>query len=238
MDAVTENSIRQEQAESFGRLMAGFSHDMKNHLGIIRESNGLMSDLVEMGGLAENEMSVERFKKAISSIERRIIVAADMLHHLSSFAHRSDTPCSSFQVNDLITEEHTFLERLARLQQINVTLELGEELSSLYNDPALLQHVFYRMYMLCLEQLSPGQNLMIVTRQKEKIVEIIFRLPDSLHPTPKVVSNNTIQEAINKLQGTLQIGVDSKGQADISLTIPSLPIPSLPIPSLPIPSLL
>lgn len=223
MNDAAEDSLRQEQAESFGRLMAGFSHDMKNHLGIIRESNGLMGDLVEMGGLAENEMLAERFKKSISSIEKRIVIAAEMLHHLSSFAHRSDTPCSSFQVNDLITEEHTFLQRFSKLQQINVTLELGEGLSAIYNDPSLLQHIFYRMYLLCLEQISPSQNLLIVTRQMEKNVEIIFRLPDSLQPTPEVFSSNIIQAAINKLQGSLQVGGDSKAQADISLTIPSLP---------------
>jgi len=175
-----------------------------------------------MGGLAENEMLAERFIKSISSIEKRIVIAAEMLHHLSSFAHRSDTPCSSFQVNDLIIEEHTFLQRFSKLQQINVTLELGQGLSAIYNDPSLLQHIFYRMYILCLEQLSPSQNLLIVTRQKEKIVEIIFRLPDSLQPTPEVFCNNTLQAAINKLQGGLQTGVDSKAQADISLTIPSL----------------
>ena len=223
MNDAAEDSLRQEQAESFGRLMAGFSHDMKNHLGIIRESNGLMGDLVEMGGLAENEMLAERFKKSISSIEKRIVIAAEMLHHLSSFAHRSDTPCSSFQVNDLITEEYTFLQRFSKLQQINVTLELGEGLSAIYNDPSLLQHIFYRMYLLCLEQISPSQNLLIVTRQMEKNVEIIFRLPDSLQPTPEVFSSNIIQAAINKLQGSLQVGADSKAQADISLTIPSLP---------------
>lgn len=74
MDAMTENSIRQEQVESFGRLMAGFSHDMKNHLGIIRESNGLMGDIIEMGGLGNDETSVERFKKSISAIERRVVI--------------------------------------------------------------------------------------------------------------------------------------------------------------------
>ena len=222
MDADTENSIRQEQVESFGRLMAGFSHDMKNHLGIIRESNGLMGDLLEMSGFDENELSVERLKKAISSIEARIIIAADMLHHLSRFAHRPDTPYSSFQVNDLITEEHTFLERFSRLQQINVTLELGEELCSIYNDPALLQHVFYRMYILCLEQLSSGQNLVITTRQNEKTIEIIFRLIGNIHLTPKELSEKHIQAAIKKLEGSLEIGGDDKKQADITLTVPSL----------------
>lgn len=222
MDADTENSIRQEQVESFGRLMAGFSHDMKNHLGIIRESNGLMGDLLEMSGFDENELSVERLKKAISSIEARVIIAADMLHHLSRFAHRPDTPYSSFQVNDLITEEHTFLERFSRLQQINVTLELGEELCSIYNDPALLQHVFYRMYILCLEQLNSGQNLVITTRQNEKTIEIIFRLIGNIHLTPKELSEKHIQAAIKKLEGSLEIGGDDKKQADITLTVPSL----------------
>ena len=74
MDATTENSIRQEQLESFGRVMAGFSHDMKNHLGIIRESNGLMDDIIAMGGCGEDETSVERLRKSISAIERRVVL--------------------------------------------------------------------------------------------------------------------------------------------------------------------
>lgn len=222
MDAVTENSIRQEQVESFGRLMAGFSHDMKNHLGIIRESNGLMGDLLEMGGFDESALSVERLKKSISSIEARVIIAANMLHHLSRFAHRPDTPFSSFQINDIITEEYTFLERFSRLQQIHVTLKLGEGLSSIHNDPSLLQHVFYRMYILCLEQLSSGQNLVITTRQSQKNIEIIFRLIGNIPLAPKEFSEINIQAAIKKLEGSLEIGGDDKDQADIILTVPTL----------------
>lgn len=219
MDAVTENSIRQEQVESFGRLMAGFSHDMKNHLGIIRESNGLMGDLLEMNGVDENELSVERLKKLISSVEARVIIAANMLHHLSRFSHRPDTPSASFQVNDIITEEYTFLERFSRLQQINVTLELGEGLNSIYNDPALLQHVFYRIYILSLEQLSSGHNLVITTRQNQKTIEIIFRLNGNIQLTPKELSDNTLQTAILKLEGSLEISDNNKDQTDIILTV-------------------
>lgn len=222
MDAVTENSIRQEQVESFGRLMAGFSHDMKNHLGIIRESNGLMGDLLEMGGFDENALSVERLKKSISSIEARVIIAANMLHHLSRFAHRPDTPYSSFQVNDILTEEYSFLERFSKLQQIHVTLKLGEGLSCIVNDPSLLQHVFYRIYILCLEQLSPGQNLVITTRQNQKTIEIIFRFIGNIRLAPKELSEKNIQAAIKKLEGSLEIGGDGKDHTDITLTVPSL----------------
>lgn len=72
--------------------MVGFGHNMKNYLGIIRESNGLIGDLVTMGSFSENEVSLERLQKAIDSIERRVVIAAQSLHHLSGFAHRSNMP--------------------------------------------------------------------------------------------------------------------------------------------------
>lgn len=224
MDAVTENSIRQEQVESFGRLLAGFSHDMKNHLGTIREANGLMSDLIAMGGLGDNEPAVQRFSKAIASIEKRVIIAAEMLHHLSAFAHRSDSPCSSFQVNDLITEECTFLERFTRLKQVGFSLESGDGLPAIYNDPALLLHVIYRLHSLCLEHLSAGATLVILTRSNQKQVEIVFRLDCPLESLNEVFPN-TLRAAVDKLAGKLETTTYSEDLNDIVLAIPSLNIP-------------
>lgn len=229
MDDVTENSIRQQQLESFGRLMAGFSHDMKNHLGIIRESNGLMGDIIEMSGLDENEIPLERLKKAISSIEKRVVIAAEMLHHLSAVAHRSDMPHTTFSVNDVITEEHTFLRRFSRLQQINVTLDLAEGLASIYNDPALLQHVLYRMYMFCIEQLTAGQDLVIITLQEQKNTQILFRLGTKTQLNPEDPAQKALYTAIKKIEGSLETVGDSTDQTDIIITIPSITQPhSLP----------
>ncbi len=225
MDTTTENSIRQEQLESFGRLMAGFSHDMKNHLGIIRESNGLMDDIIAMGGCGEDETSVERLRKSISAIERRVVLAANMFHHLSGLAHRPDTPYSSFQINDLVTEESIFLERFSRLRQIDVSLELREGLAAIYNDPALLQHVIYRVYILCLDQLDSGDSLIIITGQNEKNVEITFRLVGASQVSLEHLSDNHLLPAVNKLAGTVKMGVTTKDYTDITLTIPSLPVP-------------
>ena len=224
MDAMTENSIRQEQIESLGRLMAGFSHDMKNHLGIIRESNGLMDDIIAMGGCGEDEPSVKRLRKSISAIERRVDISATILHHLSGLAHRSDTPHSSFQINDLVTEESIFLERFTRLKQVDFTLKLGEGLAAIYNDPALLQHVVYRVYILCLDQLDSGHSLIIITGQNEKNTEITFRLVGASQANLEHLSDNNLVPAINKLEGTLKMGVTTKDYADITLTIPSLPV--------------
>lgn len=224
MDAMTENTIRQEQVKSFGQLMAGFSHDMKNHLGIIRESNGLMSDIIAMSGPGGDEASTERLKKAISSIERRVVVAANMLHHLSGFAHRPDTPYSSFQINDLITEECIFLERYTRIKQVSLALELGEGLPAIYNDPSLLQHVFYRLFILCLEQLGSGQRLIIITGQNNKNTEITFRLFGAPQVNHEKLSDSNLLAAITKLKGKLEAGATTQDYADITLAIANAPV--------------
>jgi K+-sensing histidine kinase KdpD len=225
MDAMTENSIRQEQVESFGRLIAGFSHDMKNHLGIIRESNGLMGDILEMGALSEDVKMVEQLEKSIASIERRVVVLADMLHHLSRLAHRPDYAYASFVINDLIREQYTFLERFSRLKQIDVVLELQEMLPALYNDPALLQHIFYRVYSQCLELLESGQSIAIVTEQEEQNIVIAFRFSPGMSPMDcEKKLNETLLAAIEKVNGKVTIGDHEKDSVEIRLTVSSLSI--------------
>ncbi len=224
MDAITENNIRQEQIESFGRMMAGFSHDMKNHLGIIRESNGLISDLIEMGALGDDETMTQRFNKTISSIEQRVVIAANMLHHLGRLPHRSDTSFSVFNINDLTQEICTFLERFSRLKQVNMVMELGEGFTTVYNDPSLLQHIIFRVYVECLEQLSPGDSLIIITGQNDKNTEIIFRLIGNSHISVENLfdTNINLLEAIKKLEATVKTSENIKDSADITLALHSL----------------
>lgn len=218
MEDNIENSIREKQVESYGRLMAGFAHDMKNHLGIIRESNGLMSDLVEMQGFAADERSVERLKKAIASIERRVVIAAKILHHLSSFAHRSDTPLSSFQVNDILTEESAFLERFARLQQVNLTLELNDGIPSTYSNPSLLHYIVYQLYTLSLEQLTAGDSLTLKTTGEDRKAVITFHLTGN-HQIDTVPLEPALQAALTKAGGYIRVDDTNSEFTNIDVVI-------------------
>lgn len=223
MDAITENSIRQEQIESMGRLMAGLAHDMKNHLGIIRESNGLMDDILAMGVLDEDEVALGRLKKSIAAIERRVVISAKMMHHLSGLAHRPDTAYSSFLVNDLIEEEYTFLERFSRLRQIEVVFEFGAAVPAVYNDPALFQHVFYRVYALCLEQMENGTALTITTEEENHAAVIRFRLSATPQMNFEKLLETSLQAAVEKLGGTLERGDSETDTVEIKLAVSSLP---------------
>ena len=225
MDTNIENSIRQEQIESFGRLMAGLAHDMKNHLGIIRESNGLMGDILSMGTLCEDATMVERLQKSIDAVERRVVISANMMHHLSGIAHRPDTPYSSFLVNDIIEEEYTFLERFSRLKQVTIVFEFGESLPAVFNDPSLFQHIFYRVYLLCLDQLDAGQQLIIITESDGAGgVGVKLRLMGNPDANLKALDDTALPAAVQKLEGTLETGEKSSEYSDILFTIPSISV--------------
>lgn len=222
MDAMLENTIRQEQLETYGNLMAGLAHDMKNHLSIIRESNGLMDDILAMGTMCEDAKMVERLQKSIDVIERRVVIAATTMHHLSGFGHRPDTPNASFLINDLIEEEYIFLERFSRLRQIDVGFELGEALPAVYNDPVLFQHVFYRVYVICLEQMKNGGHLTISTVQEETNTVLSFRFCKTPQMDFKKLWENTFQGAMEKLGGRLEVDDKENNTIEIKLTIRSL----------------
>ena len=212
MDPLIENEIRQKQVESYGRLMAGFSHDMKNHLGIIRESNGLMGDIITMSGLAEDDPLGGRLQKLVSSVDSRIVIAAGMLQDLSSMAHRSDVPCSSFNLNEFLREELTFLDRFARLKQISFSLKTENNLPTIQSDPALLQHIFYRIYMMCLEQMEGGQQVSAATDSDGREWQIQLTVPAQVKLEQNALQSERITETLSKINGGLTSNPEKDGE--------------------------
>ncbi len=225
MDAATENRLRSEQMESLGRMLAGFSHDMRNHLAVIRESNGLLEDLLTMEMPDEHSRLPEQMKKAIALIEERVSKSADLCRHLSGLAHRSDLFLSSFDLNELISELTVFLDRPARLRRVHLRPQPGSEIQPLYNDSALLQHVVYRLTAFFLEQAEEGGTLLIGTGQEEELRVVNFLLVSGAQVSLAAFPE-TMSAAVGKLGGELEVqDLSAEGGPDASglrLLIPSL----------------
>ncbi len=166
-DNIAEKQLREQQLESWGRLMAGLSHDLKNHLGIIRESGGLISDMVEIHGKTLDPSLADRLLTATANIEKRVAIAADLLHHLSSFAHRADNPQASVLLGDILREESAFLQRFAKMKQVELQIETEEEVT-LITSPTLLHHLIYRLFLVALKQLPAGETLTIAVKKGSK----------------------------------------------------------------------
>lgn len=219
------NELRSRQLESFGRMLAGFTHDLKNHLAIIKESNGLISDLIDMGRITDEALAA-KLQKIVTSIQGRVGRATDMANSLNSIAHRLDTPLSTFQINDLISEELALLQRFARLREIEINTVLAPDLPAIHNNPSLVQFIFFHLFNLALKRLKNHGTVEITSGGRNGAILVTFRLRGEKEPFAELIDAETaatMQEALGALQaGVTELSPAGAAMNEIGLSLGSL----------------
>jgi C4-dicarboxylate-specific signal transduction histidine kinase len=219
----TPDILRQKQLLMVGRMLASFTHELKNHLAIIKESNGLLSDLLAMGSMADSPIQA-RLQKITETINKRVLLTAEMAKHLNGFAHRNDTPTSIFQLNDIINEELAFLTRFADLQSIAISISLSNTLPVLLNNPSMVQYIFASLFFHVLQTLKPGQKLDVFSTQQDRFVCFGLQAEgEKVHPNPDLTGigqDQAIQEALSICSASLSLQPKEHGGGSIVGTIP------------------
>ena len=219
-----ENILRDCQLASLGKMLAGYSHELKNHLAIINESAGLMGDLLEMG-IIDDEQSIQRFKKIISVIEERINQANTMAKHMSSFAHKMDIPDSNFDVNELLNEEFAFLDRFFWIKSVSVQKKLQSELPAVCNNPSLLQFVIFTYIHKIVAGIESGGEIALSSQMQGQNILIIIDAPNLSTLTIDQDSCSSDAAAIKYALNKMGIAIMEETLADdrhkTTLTIPT-----------------
>ncbi len=83
-----------------GRLTASATHEMQNILATIRESSGLMEDLLAMGG--ENFAHAERFKKGLLVLSEQVERGMALAEQLNYCAHAPEATPAGAELNEAL----------------------------------------------------------------------------------------------------------------------------------------
>lgn len=165
-------SLQDAQLAFIGRIIAGVSHEFKNHLSVTKELTGLLEDLLALDHALSGP---DRYAKISSGIVERVKAAAEMASHLGHFAHRMDAPLSSFSVNEVVGEIVFLMKRFARLKNVALELEPAPELPPLHSNPSLLQFVVFSVTMPMLEHLEKHSAVRISTGKTGERVQLVFQ---------------------------------------------------------------
>ena len=220
-----ENNLRENQLAGLGSLLAGYTHELKNHLGIINESSGLMGDILDMSETVD-EQTRERFQKIITTIGERVAQANTMAKFLNSLAHRMDEPVSSFLLNDLLLEELAFLARFARLKSITLKNNLHEELPAVNNNPGLVQFIVFTLIQKTITQLDSGSEILLASAVENQ--DIVVTMDFANAPDQPVMGKNSsktdeaLRLAMTKMNLTFKEDCPEPDQRRITMVIPSL----------------
>jgi C4-dicarboxylate-specific signal transduction histidine kinase len=222
MKSQKRDRLREMQLAFIGKLMAGLSHEFKNHLAIIKELNGLIEDLLLLEEPGQSTNS-ERYKKITSGINERIGQAAEMCRFLSGFSHRMDRPLSSLNVTDVLQEKIYLLRRFTQQKKVEMISSFEEDLPAIFNDPSLLQFAIFCILWPALELLDPGGKILISVVRKDQSVEIVITLEGAIQKSENGTPwEEILPEVLQILGAELSRRIDQDGNQEVTVTISSI----------------
>ncbi len=170
MESRNEDTLRLLHLHFVGKIIAGFTHEIKNYLAIIKESAGLMEDLIKLGKPSESDSG--QYLEIIRSIEEQIEKANILFGYLNRFAHRMDNQLANFNINESLEELAALVTRFANQKKISIEKDFYETMPSVYSNPSLLQFIVFSAIEEKLSQLDKNSKIVIQTGVTEGGVRI------------------------------------------------------------------
>jgi len=161
--------LRLLQLHFIGKILAGFTHEIKNYIAIIKESAGLIGDMIKLGK-SRNEPG--EYLEIINSIEEQIEKTNDLFRYLNRFAHRMDNEITTFNVNETLEELIVLLTRFANQRKISLEKDFQQDIPSVCNNPSMLQFLVFHFLAEKITGLDKNSRLIIKTESANGLVVI------------------------------------------------------------------
>jgi len=142
----------------FGRITAAFTHEMKNVLAIIKESAGLMEDLLALSQNAAFPHQ-ERFVRSLATIEAQAKRGIELSNRLNRFAHSPDEALATVDLNELLEQVVFLSERFARLKRVTLSLNPSANPLPVITSPVGLQMTVFSFLECCWAGMAEGGNI-------------------------------------------------------------------------------
>ena len=150
-----QNQLQQSQKmESLGSLAGGVAHDMNNVLGAILGMASANMEAQPKGSPAY---------RAFDTITQAATRGGKMVRSLLSFARQSPVEERVLDLNAVLRDEVTMLERTT-LGKVRLELDLAEELRPIRGDAAALTHAFMNLCVNAMDAMPEGGALTLRTR--------------------------------------------------------------------------
>lgn len=149
-----------EQAAFFGRLTASVTHEIKNHLALINEYNGLLADLLAAHARGR-DLDPERLAGLSAEVRKQVRQAGDIVGQLNRFAHSVDSPAEEVDLGELAATFTALSARRAQRRRIELSLALPESAPRLVCQPFLLLLACHCLLEAVLETCPEGTRLTI-----------------------------------------------------------------------------
>jgi signal transduction histidine kinase len=160
-----------KEAAFLGKVTAGFTHELKNVLAIIKESAGLMEDLLSVtpAGAFPHQ---ERFSRALTRILEQVERGVDLSTRLNRLAHSPDFPLATIDLNDTCRQMVLLCERFARLKGVVLRCTPSDTNPTTMTSPLHFQMCLFWALESLWNQMKNGGEITLLVEPKGEDVKI------------------------------------------------------------------
>ncbi|MGB9617910.1 MAG: hypothetical protein ACP5M0_12555 [Desulfomonilaceae bacterium] len=126
--------MQAQKALFMGRITAGATHEIKNVLAIIKESAGLIEDLISLGE-KNGRIPTEKLLKTLTKITDQVNRGVELSTRLNEFAHTPDQDAAPVELNTAVERVVSLSQRFARLKRVRLEAHRKDVEHSVFTDP-------------------------------------------------------------------------------------------------------
>ncbi|MFO7895120.1 MAG: ATP-binding protein [Longimicrobiales bacterium] len=149
---------------AIGRLGAGVAHEINNPLSIITQKAGLLHDLLSR---SEELPPREKLMGLVDSVQKSAERCGEITHRLLGFAKHMDIQRETINLDVLIHEVLSFLEKEASYREIEIEVQQPDDTPSIISDRGQLQQVFLNIINNAFAAVDDGGRIEISIRRAE-----------------------------------------------------------------------
>ena len=156
-----------EKLSSLGRLSTSVAHEVKNPLSSIKA-------IVQV--LKEDFKNETKTQKSLSIIVEEIDRLTKVVNQLLVFAKPQGDSKTNVKISDLINKVLVVLKHEAKMNNIDIHLDVSDDLPSIMADEGSLTEVFFNLIHNAIQAMSEGGNLTIsiTYEQKDDHIRAVF----------------------------------------------------------------
>ncbi len=165
LKAAQSHIIRSEKLAAIGKLASIMSHEIRNPLGVIKNSIYFLNMKLEKKMDKEIEKHLDILQTAVNNCDK-------IISNILDFVHLKVPTLAKVNINHLVKE---IFSKVAVPNTVKVQTNLGENLPNVLADVSQIEEVFSNIISNAIQVMPEGGSLIVTTAQIDKFIAVAFQ---------------------------------------------------------------